>query len=228
MKMPVNEAQYNVAAPGSFPEKVAHYQRRRMYDFFIKTCNPLPSDILLDVGATSDRAYEASNYLEAWYPYKDHVVAAGIDDAGFLEEKYPGMKFVCANGLDLPFGNSDFDIVHSSAVIEHVGSFSNQTRFIAELARVARKRVFLTTPNRWFPIEFHTVLPLVHWLPKEKFRSILKVMNKEFFSREENLNLMSAQDVRNACIAAGIENFKVNAMPLCGWPANLLIEIRKL
>ena len=27
-------------------------------------------------------------------------------------------------------------------------------------------RVFLTTPNRWFPIEVHTRLPLVHWLPK--------------------------------------------------------------
>ena len=27
------------------------------------------------------------------------------------------------------------------------------------------RRVFLTTPNRWFPIEVHTRLPLVHWLP---------------------------------------------------------------
>jgi len=23
----------------------------------------------------------------------------------------------------------------------------------------------LTTPNRWFPLELHTRLPLVHWLP---------------------------------------------------------------
>ena len=27
------------------------------------------------------------------------------------------------------------------------------------------RRVFVTTPNRWFPVELHTRLPLVHWLP---------------------------------------------------------------
>jgi hypothetical protein len=35
---------------------------------------------------------------------------------------------------------------------------------VAEALRVSR-RVFITTPNRWFPIEVHTKLPLVHWLP---------------------------------------------------------------
>ena len=24
----------------------------------------------------------------------------------------------------------------------------------------------MTTPNRWFPVEVHTRLPLVHWLPE--------------------------------------------------------------
>ncbi len=33
---------------------------------------------------------------------------------------------------------------------------------------MSRKGLFVTTPNRWFPIEFHTVLPLVHWLPKRQ------------------------------------------------------------
>jgi hypothetical protein len=23
----------------------------------------------------------------------------------------------------------------------------------------------VTTPNRWFPLEVHTLLPFVHWLP---------------------------------------------------------------
>jgi len=35
---------------------------------------------------------------------------------------------------------------------------------VAEALRVA-PRVFVTTPNRWFPIELHTRAPLVHWLP---------------------------------------------------------------
>jgi hypothetical protein len=36
---------------------------------------------------------------------------------------------------------------------------------VAEAVRVS-SRVFLTTPNRWFPVELHTRLPLVHWLPR--------------------------------------------------------------
>ena len=38
-------------------------------------------------------------------------------------------------------------------------------QLIAECSRVAKRMVFLTTPNRWFPIEVHTALPLIHWLP---------------------------------------------------------------
>ena len=36
---------------------------------------------------------------------------------------------------------------------------------MSEALRVA-PRAFVTTPNRWFPIEVHTRLPLVHWLPE--------------------------------------------------------------
>ena len=50
-------------------------------------------------------------------------------------------------------------------MIEHVGGAERQRAFVSEALRVGR-RVFLTTPNRWFPIELHTRLPLVHWLPE--------------------------------------------------------------
>jgi hypothetical protein len=35
---------------------------------------------------------------------------------------------------------------------------------VHELCRVAA-RVFVTTPNRFFPLEVHTLLPFAHWLP---------------------------------------------------------------
>ncbi len=65
----------------------------------------------------------------------------------------------------LPFADGAFDVVYSNAVIEHVGPSERQRRFVAEALRVGR-RVFVTTPNRWCPIEAHTKLPLVHWLPE--------------------------------------------------------------
>jgi SAM-dependent methyltransferase len=97
------------------------------------------------------------------------LTACGLDDASFLEEQYPGVRFVPADGLALPFEDNSFDVVHSSAVIEHVGSRANQIRFIVELHRVARRAVCLTTPNRWFPVEVHTSVRLLHWLPPSMY-----------------------------------------------------------
>ena len=32
----------------------------------------------------------------------------------------------------------------------------------------SRERVFVTTPNRWFPLEVHSLLPFAHWLPRRR------------------------------------------------------------
>jgi hypothetical protein len=49
----------------------------------------------------------------------------------FLEQLHSGMHFLHANGLNLPFRDRSFDVVHSFAVLEHVGSLDNQARFIS-------------------------------------------------------------------------------------------------
>ena len=166
--------QYNLASPNSIPVRIAGHQRRIMYDRFIIETGIGEQDTVLDVGVTADRSYDSSNYLEAWYPHKSTVTAVGIDDASFLAQLYSGVRFLKANGLGLPFSDLAFDIVHSSAVLEHVGSFENQIQLVQECCRVARKSIFMTTPNRWFPMEFHTILPFVHWLPKPVFRQLMR------------------------------------------------------
>jgi SAM-dependent methyltransferase len=198
-----------------------------MFDAFIKTSEPTADDTILDVGATSDRSYSHSNYLEAWYPHKHNVTAVGIDDARFLRDVYPGVRFVLADGRDLPFADRAFDHVHSSAVLEHVGSRASQTQFLRELWRVARCSLFVTTPNRAFPIEFHTVLPLVHWLPPDYFRAFLRRTGRGFFADEANLNLMTHGDLRAAAAAAGITGALLKSVALIGWPSNLLLVAQK-
>jgi hypothetical protein len=37
---------------------------------------------------------------------------------------------------------------------------------LLESRRVAKRGAFHTTPDRWFPIETHTRVPLLHWLPR--------------------------------------------------------------
>src|SRR5262249_28596571 len=171
-------------SPASFPAKISTHQRRKMFAAFMRTFRPTESDTILDVGVTDDQVHSHSNYFEAYYPYKHRLTAAGLEDASFLETLYPGMRYVQADGRDLPFADSSYDYVHSSAVIEHVGSYQQQTSFIRQLWRVARRGLFITTPNRWFPVEFHTVMPLIHFLPPPIFRRCLRAMGDDFFSEE--------------------------------------------
>jgi hypothetical protein len=221
-------SQYNVAAPDSLAVRIAGYQRRFMYDRFIEETQIGAEQTILDVGVTSDRSYPSSNYLEAWYPHKSAITAIGLDDASFLERIYPGVRFLRASGLRLPFPDATFDVVHSSAVLEHVGSLDSQLGFVRECCRVARRCVFFTTPNRWFPVEFHTVLPLVHWLPKPVFRRLMRKSGRGFFAEESNLNLLDAKGLR--VIASDVDDFSfgVSSVSLCGWPSNLLLTGRRV
>jgi hypothetical protein len=219
--------QFNLTIPGSLPVRIATCQRRRMYDHFLLKAEIGIEDTILDVGVAADVQYESSNYLEQWYPHKRVITAVGIDDAAFLERLY-GVRFVRASGLQLPFRDRAFDVVHSSAVLEHVGSLQNQIAFVQECCRVARKWAFLTTPNRWFPVEFHTILPLVHWLPKKTFRALMRATGYSFFAEESNLNLLSRREIRAiSARVAGFE-FRVSSVSLWGWPSNVLLIGRRL
>jgi hypothetical protein len=220
-------AQYNLAAPDSIPVKIAAFQRRRMFDSFLSTTEIREEDTVLDLGVTSDQTYSHSNYLVHWYPHKQQITASGVDNAAFLEELYPGVKFVLADGRNLPFPDRQFDYVHSSAVLEHVGSEKMQVAFLREAWRVARKGIFITTPNRWFPIEFHTLLPLAHWLPPDVFRRLCRMTGREFFASEDNLNLLSSSQLRRLAMNAGVENIQIKSAKLASWPSNLLLSARR-
>jgi Methylase involved in ubiquinone/menaquinone biosynthesis len=219
-------AQYSTVEADSLGDRVAARMRRIMFERFL-ACGVEATSSILDVGVTSDEKLEASNYLEAWYPHRDKITACGIDDAKFLEVRYPGVRYVEADGCALPFEDGHFDVVHSSAVLEHVGSHEQQRAFITELVRVSRRVVFLTTPNRWFPVEFHTVLPMLHWLPPRVFRAVLAFIGHDMLALEENLNLLGRSDIRALCREIGLQHFEVADVRLMGWPSNLLLTIRK-
>jgi len=223
----VNQAQYTMTAPNSLSARLAGYQRRKIFQTFLKMSGVQEQDTILDVGATSDQALSHSNYLEAWYPHKSRITALGIDDASFLEERYPGVRFVRTDGNSLPFPDRAFDYAHSSAVLEHVGSRENQKRFLQEAWRVARKGVFLTTPYRFFPVELHTALPLLHWLPARWYRYFLGKTKLRFFSLEENLNLLSIRELKGMATQAGMDDPAVKGVSLGGWTCNLILFARR-
>jgi len=193
--------------------------RKRMFDRLLTSCNPKPTDKVLDIGATPDESLPESNYFERLYPFPDRVVVTSVEDASNIEQNFPGVTFVRTEGVTLPFPDRSFDIVFCSAVLEHVGDRNAQREFLREILRVGRS-FFLTTPNRWFPIDFHTLLPFVHWLPEGARQSLLRRMGMDFWADTDNLNLVSRRDLY-ALVPTGA-TVNVDSLKLLGIPSNLI------
>ena len=118
------------------------------------------------------------------------------------------------------------DVVLSSATIEHVGSREKQKNMIKNISLLSKKFFVITTPNKNYPIDFHTKLPLVNMLPNKMFRKILKLMRFEFFSKEENLNLISYSDIKNLINESNINEFfniKIKYIRLLFFKSNFII-----
>lgn len=174
--------------------RLALRARKVMYRRYTDVFPPTLEQAVIDVGVTPDRTLADSNFFEQWYPYKHKLTATSIEDASFLEHEYPGLTFVRTDGSTLPFADGEFDIAFSSAVLEHVGDRAAQRAFVAEICRVSR-HFFLTTPNRGFPIEVHTFLPLLHWLPQRHHQTALRRLRKSFWADTANLNLLTAAEL---------------------------------
>jgi SAM-dependent methyltransferase len=148
--------------------RVSMRSRRRKLQLFHDLLHPGPETTVVDVGVTDAPfgAGSTDNFFEALYPWPEQITGVGRTELDRFAAAFPRVRAVRADGRDLPFGNAEFDIAFSNAVVEHVaGGREGQRQFVHELCRVAR-RVFVTTPNRRFPLEVHTLLPFVHWLPK--------------------------------------------------------------
>jgi SAM-dependent methyltransferase len=158
--------------------------RTRKLRLLLDELQPTAETTLLDVGADELGFGEGDgcgtlNFLEELYPWPGRITALGLQDGVGFRSRYPHISYVQGDACALPFADGAFDIVFSNAVIEHVGDRVRQRLFVSEALRVGR-RVFLATPNRRFPIEVHTRLPLVHWLPDGVAHSAYRLARKSF------------------------------------------------
>src|ERR671937_2784851 len=151
--------------------RVSLWNRRRKMELFLRAVAPEPETRVLDVGvgdtgfATEAGVAASHNFFEAMYPWPERITAVSDVPLPRFAQEFPQVETVTADGRELPFADDAFDVAFSNAVVEHVGGREVQRRFVHELCRVA-PRVFVSTPNRWFPVETHTLVLFVHWLPR--------------------------------------------------------------
>jgi len=188
----------------------------------MEVTSPSEKSNILDIGVTPDTSLPENNFLEKWYPWTHNIVMASVEDASNLEGEFKGVKFVrTVPGAAFPFDDRKFDIVFCSAVLEHVGDYPAQAFFIQECLRVGEK-VYLTTPNKNFPIEMHTYLPFVHLLPRKIHQGILCFLGLNFFAKTENLNLLTQKKIKQL-LSTNVFRYKISYNKTFGLKSNIIL-----
>jgi SAM-dependent methyltransferase len=214
----------------SLAYKVSAWNRQRKWQLFMSEIQPTAQITVLDVGFSEEEYSDTDNFLEKHYPYIEQLTALSIETPDLYlharkdshleiqeevimskrqsaSKRYPQLNVVTYDGKIFPFADKTFDICWSNAVLEHVGDEEKQIFFLKEIKRVAKK-AFITTPNRYFPVEVHTRTPLLHFLPKKIFDLYLHMVGKGW-AADEYMYLLSLRDLQKRLKAAGITECKI-------------------
>jgi hypothetical protein len=111
------------------------------------------------------------------------------------------IEVIQGDATDPPVDPASFDLVFSNSVVEHVGNSEAISAFVDVTRR--GPRYFLQTPNRFFPIEPHFVLPLHFLLPRRLKAAIVMVWDrgprrrtyKQALDRVDEIHLLTRREL---------------------------------
>ena len=152
---------------------------------------------LCEVGAGS--GHMSSVFMDAVGP-EGTVISTDVVDT---RREDPGNDFRLIVGDSLPLERESVDVVVSNHVIEHVGQRAEQLRHLTEIRRVLVPggRAYLSTPNRWAPVENHFKLPFLGWLPpSQRDRYVRLARRGDVF----DVVPLSPSDLDRLCAEAGL------------------------
>jgi hypothetical protein len=136
------------------PDTLSGRARLRRWEDFGQTFPEISDLQVLDLGGDA-RAWRTAPVRPA------HVTLLNIFEQKVDE---PWMTSLVGDACDPDFELPAADLVYSNSVIEHVGGHWRRERF-AEAAR-SKGRYWVQTPNRYFPIEPHFMVPWLQHLPR--------------------------------------------------------------
>ena len=209
--------------PAEFMNRIILKKRKEMVDIINKYYEDDDLNDVLDIGTTNDMEYSHSNYLIK--NLKNIKVFKSISDQEINSTFFIKTltKSILENFSNEEINQYSSDLVFSNAAIEHVGSATNQLKMISNVIKLTKKNFVLIAPNRYHPIDFHTQIPLIHWLPKKIHRKILSLIGLKFYSKEENLNLLSKTDLINLLNNFDTIQYEIRYINLLGLKSNYII-----
>jgi len=187
--------------------------RKSRAQLFYRPLSPTDEDLILDLGGGRGR------HFARYFPNLRNVQIADCnpDPLAYAARVY-GFKtrLVDATG-QIPVADGEFDIVFCSSVIEHVtgpqpealrafkedgrafreAAWRYQMQFASEIRRIG-KRYFVQTPYRYFPIETHSWIPMLGYLPTHVQWRIVRVFNRFWPRKQEDPDwaLLSYKDMK--------------------------------
>lgn len=136
-----------------------------------------------------------AEYYWPWLNLRPRVTVANFEERDLNKVD---LDWVRADGRKLPFQDGAFDVVYCNSVLEHLPDEASRNALAQEVARVGRG-YSVQTPNRWFPVDAHTLTPAFHFLPK-RWQSRL-ARNFTLWGRLQRPTLAEAQGfVENICL----------------------------
>ncbi len=182
---------------------MGRYFRSRRLKHFARVFGLKPSTTVLDLGG--------AEYYWTWSPVLPSVTVVNLHQRDLCPDRYP---WVQADGCELPFPDGAFDVVHCNSVLEHLPDEHSRERLAREIVRVG-KAYWVQTPNRWFPVEAHTLTPGFHFLPRSLQARIARNFTiwgwlerpgaDEARGFVEHIRLLSANDLQRLFPEASIE-----------------------
>lgn len=185
----INEEPKNVLA------RFRIHSRQRRAKMFLDNFVLTPETRILDLGGWNGSHINA--ILDNSPVLPSNVYVADIDKRAVNEakERFGFVPVAIPEIGQLPFSNKFFDIVFCSSVIEHVTvpkeevwalvsgqhfkdiARIRQNEFANEIRRVG-KGYFVQAPYRWFPVETHSWLPFVSYLPRRLQVPLFRFTNR--------------------------------------------------
>jgi hypothetical protein len=162
------------------PNSLASRLRRKRFALLRTLLDAVPRPLrILDVGGTA-----------AFWSDPEVLGDATIDvtllNVALPTQRSSRFDYVRGDARALDFADKSFDVVYSNSVIEHVGGAREQGAMAREIRRVG-KRYFVQTPNYFFPIEPHFLVPGFQFMPLPLRAKLLSSFDLGWSKREPDI-----------------------------------------
>jgi hypothetical protein len=139
---------------------LSHRLRSRRFERFERMAAKLPRPLsILDIGGTTE-FWENRGWADA---DGIHITLVNLVEG---DRRYENIVPTVGDATDLSeYDDNSFDLVFSNSVIEHLFSLRQQEAMAKEVRRLA-PAYWIQTPNFWFPMEPHFLVPGWQFAPE--------------------------------------------------------------